>query len=126
MLVAELITPDSVPDWKKRGFIQGEQICCEDCNLSYNNEHHEILRDNKKVAYFFFADSIDPSKMYLLCHGCLFKHIKILADGEEAELLILDDNNEYQCKFYPEDMAGYDEIDLGSSDDDLLDWLPED
>ena len=120
MIIAELISLKSLPEWRKRGFIPPDGLCCDDCGLSYNDDEYKILHERKKLAYFFFPDPTNASLLYVLCHDCLFKHIKVLAQGEEADLLILDDENEYECKFYPEDMAedsdGYNF--LGGDDDD--------
>lgn len=119
MIIAELISLKSLPEWRQRGFIQEGEICCDDCGMSYSDDEYKILFENKKLGYFFFPDPSDASLMYILCHDCLFKHIKVLAQGEEADLLILDDETEYECKFYPEDMGNEsDGIDFGDDEGD--------
>lgn len=117
MIIAELISLKSLPEWRQRGFVGKDGICCDDCEMSYSDNDYKILFENKKLGYFFFPDPSDSSLLYTLCHDCLFKHIKILAEGKEVELLILDDETEYECKFYPEDMgSNSDGIDFGDDD----------
>ena len=126
MIVAELISFKSLPEWRKRGYLPSEGVCCDDCQLSYEDYEYDILFKRKKLGYFFFPDPTNASILYVLCHDCLFKHIKVLAEGEEIDLLILDDENEYECKFYPEDMAddskgfGF----SGGGDDDIWPIFP--
>ena len=120
MVSAEVITPTTMKDWRKRGFLNSnEGIFCENCNISYKDEEYKILYERKKIGYFFFTDPKDIGLLWLLCHDCLFKKIKKLAEGEELDLLILDDDNEYTCKFYP--FETMDDDDDNFSDFDLSD-----
>jgi len=127
MIVAELISLKSLPVWRKRGYLPPEGMCCDDCELSYDDQEYDILFKRKKLAYFFFPDPNNASLLYVFCHDCLFKHIKVLAEGQETDLLILDDENEYQCKFYPEDMADDSKASDflgGDGDDDIWPIFP--
>ena len=105
MFVVEVIMPDSLPSWHKRGYIDSsEKICCDQCSLEYSAEHYKILFDNKKLGYFLYPHPEDAPAIDLLCHDCLFKNLKKYAKGKVVDLLILDEEREYTCKFYPEDV----------------------
>jgi len=105
VFVVEVIMPDSLPSWHKRGYIDSsEKICCDQCSLEYSAEHYKILFDNKKLGYFLYPHPEDAPAIDLLCHDCLFKNLKKYAKGEVVDLLILDEEKEYTCKFYPEDV----------------------
>jgi len=115
MVVAELISPKSIGQWRTRGFLNSnEGVFCDQCSLDYKDEEYKILFKHKKIAYFLFSQEEEPDRLNILCHDCLLKNIKKIADGEELKLLILDEENEYTCKFYPEDTV---------DDDDEADFM---
>tara|TARA_Y100000310_G_C20604534_1_gene774812 strand:+ start:938 stop:1315 length:378 start_codon:yes stop_codon:yes gene_type:complete len=117
MVVAELIAPKSIGRWRKGSFLNSnEGLFCESCNLGYTDEEYKILFSHKKIGYFLFNNSEDVQRLDILCHDCLFKKIKKIANGEELSLIILDDENEHICKFYPEETHDDDE------NDDFMDF----
>jgi hypothetical protein len=105
VFVVELIMPESLPSWKERGYIDSaDAIVCDKCKLEYSKEHYKILFENKKLGYFLFPHPEDAPAIDLLCHDCLFKNLKKYTKGKVVDLLILDEESEYNCKFYPEDV----------------------
>ena len=117
MVVAELIAPKSLGSWRTRGFLNSnEGIFCDRCNLDYPDEEYKILYQHKKIAYFLFSQAEQPDRLNLLCHDCLFKNIKKIADGEELNLIILDEDNEYTCRFYPDETVD------DEDDNDFMDF----
>ena len=120
MVTAEIISPTKIKDWRKRGFLNSnEGIFCESCGLDYDDGEYKILYKHKKIGYFFFIDPSQNDRLYILCHDCLFKKIKKLAKGEEFDLLIMDDDNEYTCKFYPHETWDDDDDNFPDFDIDL-------
>ena len=66
--------------------------------------------------------------LYQVCHDCLFKKIKKISNNQEVDLVIMDDERSYHCKFYPEDEGSDDWKDSGDywkpdDDDGLPDFL---
>ena len=116
LLAAELINPSSLDKWRERGYL-AEKDCvkCDKCKMLYPDDEYQILFDNQKLGYFYFTYEGDMG-LYQVCHDCLFKKIKKIANGEELQLIILDEKNEHVCKFYPEET--YDD----ESDDDFIDF----
>ena len=109
MNTAELIQPKSLGKWSKKGYLpKSGKISCGGCKLSYLRTEYKILFKNKKLAYFFLPDPLDPIKMMIVCHDCLFKILKKTADKTDkpTELIILDEEEEYRCKFYSQDFLG--------------------
>ena len=87
VFVVELIMPDSLPSWHKRGYIDSsEKICCDQCSLEYSAEHYKILYENKKLGYFLYPHPEDAPAIDLLCHDCLFKNLKKYAKGKVVDL----------------------------------------
>ena len=105
MFVVEVIMPKSLSSWKERGYLDSDtEIVCDKCKLDYSQEHYDILFKNKKLGYFLYPHPEDTPAIDLLCHDCLFKNLKKYAKGKVVDLLILDEEKEYNCKFYPEDV----------------------
>ena len=123
MVFAEVISAKGVKGWQDRGFLpDSDEISCECCSLNtYSIEDYKILYVGKKLAYFMYPEPSNPSKIFILCHDCLFKKIKKEANGKEINLILLDEENEHVCKFTPEELideADAEEWEDGKSGDD--------
>jgi hypothetical protein len=123
MLITEVIMPKSLMKWEERGFFQHQEeklkshsidtILCDECSLSYSYKDYKTLFKGKKLGYFLFAYPDNPIKADILCHECLFKNIKKIADGKETKLMILSEDTEFECRFYPDEtVEGADDTDF--------------
>tara|TARA_B100000287_G_C20150097_1_gene589807 strand:- start:175 stop:534 length:360 start_codon:yes stop_codon:yes gene_type:complete len=104
LYAAELINPEHLSEYRERGYlITQRSIECDCCKINYTDEHYKILFDNKKIGYFYVASGDKTARLSQLCHACIFKKIKKEVGDEEVDLVIIDEENEYHVKFYPED-----------------------
>ena len=126
MFIVEAITPAKIMTWEERGYLQEQKekhnlldsILCDCCSIEYTYKEYKILFDNKKIAYFLFPYPDNPAKAEIVCHGCLLKNIKKIADGEDAQVLIIEEEKHKLCRFYAHDTT--------RSADDLIDEDDED
>lgn len=104
LFVAEVIypSPEALKSWRDRGYLVDDtHLICDKCKIAYPDDEYRVLFDNKKLVYFYFAVDGDQ-KLFQICHDCLFKRIKKLSNGEEADLVIFGKDSNYHCKLYPE------------------------
>ena len=104
LYAAELINPNQLSEYRKRGYLVTKRsIECDCCKINYTDEHYKILFDNKKIGYFYVASGKDKIALHQLCHSCIFKKIKKEVGDEEVNLVVIDGKSEYHVKFYPQD-----------------------
>ena len=85
------------PEGRKRAL-----KCC-DCDMTYSVKDYGILFESEKLIYFKFKPQ-DGTRSKIHCHGCLLNAIHKSYPFDEINLKIIDDEYEYICKYYAEDV----------------------
>ena len=101
MFLVQLIRPH---------YLEGveESIVCDLCSLSYSVQDYSTLFNARKIAYFYSPEEKDVeddiSFEMIMCNVCVFKYLQKTTHGEEAHLLIVDDDKTYNLVYTPEDL----------------------
>ena len=92
-VVINVIRPSS----RKRG------LNCSKCNLRYSLRDYDALIQSKKLIYFKYKPS-KVNRVRTYCHECVLRAIKEDFGVDPIPILIIDDDYEYKCKYYPNDI----------------------